>query len=121
MLCEPPRNLARSSDPTNARLNSERLFHLGTEVDCRIRDGLNLLVEAYAQRLDDRLVEGGRTDGRITNAGKGSNACVDLVLTRAFAGDRFISHRDVLAPSRPVRFSKEESLPLFGLSFEYSW
>ena len=76
MLCEPLRNLARSSDPTNAR---------------------------------------------ITNAGKGSNACVDLLLTRAFAGDRFISHRDVLAPSRPVRFSKEESLPLFGLSFEYSW
>lgn len=240
---ESPRNLARSSDPTNARLKSERLVHLGAGVDYRLRDGLNLLVEAYAQRLDDRLVEGSRTDGRISNAGKGSNVGVDAVLTREFAGgwaadfvyswnryrvddedgrgyydwdfnrehfaaiggrweinkrwqiaarwkygsgqpgDRFIAHRDVLAPARPVRFSKEvtqtnigrgdafhaldfrvdyrrpvgpvdvvvfldvlnvyggpaglpsefniltgetikeeeESLPLFGLSFEYSW
>jgi hypothetical protein len=240
---ESPRNLARAADPANFRLKNEKLTHLGAGVEVRIADKWNLLVDAYAQRIDDRLVEGSRTSGRITNAGEGRNQGIDLVLTRAFAdrwaadfvyswnryrvddrdgrgeydwdfnreqfaaiggrweinkrwqvaarwkygsgqpADRFTAYSDVLAPNRPLRFSKEitqtnvgrggafhaldfrvdyrrpvgpvdvvvfldvlnvyggpsglpsefnvltgqtieeeeESLPLFGLTFEYSW
>jgi hypothetical protein len=240
---ESPRNLSRAADPDNFRLKNERLAHLGVGVDVRIADKWNLLVDAYAQRIDDRLVEGSRTTGRITNAGEGRNTGIDFVLTRAFVdrwsadlvyswnryrvddgdgrgeynwdfnrehfaaiggrweinkrwqvaarwkygsgqpADRFTAYSDVLASNRPVRFSKEitqtnvgrgdafhaldfrvdyrrpvgpvdvvlfldvlnvyggpsglpsefniltgqtikeeeESLPLFGLTFEYSW
>jgi hypothetical protein len=240
---ESPRNLSRAADPGNFGLKNEKLTHLGAGVDFRISDKWNLLVDAYAQRIDDRLVEGSRTTGRITNAGEGRNTGIDLVLTRTFAdrwaadfvyswnryrvddndgrgefdwdfnreqfaaiggrweinkrwqvaarwkygsgqpADRFTSYSNVLAPNRPVRFSKEvtqtnigrgdafhaldfrvdyrrpvgpvdvvvfvdvlnvyggpsglpsefniltgqtikeeeESLPLFGLTFEYSW
>jgi hypothetical protein len=240
---ESPRNLARAADPANFRLKNEKLTHLGAGVEVRIADKWNLLVDAYAQSIDDRLVEGSRTSGRITNAGEGRNQGIDLVLTRAFAdrwaadfvyswnryrvddrdgrgeydwdfnreqfaaiggrweinkrwqvaarwkygsgqpADRFTAYSDVLAPNRPLRFSKEitqtnvgrggafhaldfrvdyrrpvgpvdvvvfldvlnvyggpsglpsefnvltgqtieeeeESLPLFGLTFEYSW
>lgn len=79
-----PSNLARAADPDNFDLESERLTHFGLGFDYRLSDSLNLLVEAYYQELDNRLVESGRTNGRISNDGEGTNTGVDLVLTRRF-------------------------------------
>ncbi len=164
---ESPRSLERARDPGNFGLKNEELLHFGVGLDWRISENLNLLVDTYSQRLDERLVEGSRTSGRVSNAGDGRNLGVDVVLTRKFAnrwaadfvyswnqfrvddndgrgeydwdfnrehfaalggrweindrwqvsarwkygsgqpGDRFVSYRDVLAPNRPVRFSKE--------------
>ncbi|HEX6994091.1 MAG TPA: TonB-dependent receptor [Gammaproteobacteria bacterium] len=81
---ESPRNLARALDPANFGLKNEKLTHVGAGLDFRIGENLNLLVDAYSQRIDRRLVEGSRVTGEITNDGKGSNRGVDVVLTRAF-------------------------------------
>jgi outer membrane receptor for ferrienterochelin and colicin len=81
---ESPSNLARAADPDNFDLESEKLTHFGLGFDYRLSDNLNLLVEAYYQDLDNRLVESGRTNGRISNDGEGTNTGVDLVLTRKF-------------------------------------
>ncbi len=82
---ESPSNLARAADPDNFDLESEKLTHLGLGFNYRLSDNLNLLVEAYYQDLDNRLVESGRTNNRITNDGEGTNTGVDVVLTRRFA------------------------------------
>lgn len=82
---EAPGNLARAADPDNFDLESEKLTHFGLGFNYRLSDNLNLLVEGYYQDLDNRLVESGRTDGRISNEGKGTNTGVDVVLTRKFA------------------------------------
>ncbi len=81
---ESPSNLARAADPTNFELESEEVTHVSVGFDYRLSDNLNLLVEAYYQDLDNLLVESGRTSGRITNEGEGTNTGVDLVLTRRF-------------------------------------
>lgn len=81
---ESPSNLARAADPDNFDLESERLTHVSLGFDYRLSDKLNLLVEGYYQDLDNRLVDSGRTNGRISNDGEGSNTGVDLVLTRRF-------------------------------------
>lgn len=82
---ESPSHLARAADPENFDLESERLMHFSLGFDYRLSDKLNLLVESYYQDLDNRLVDDGRTNGRISNDGEGTNAGVDLVLTRRFA------------------------------------
>jgi hypothetical protein len=82
---ESPSNLARAADPDNFDLESEKLTHLGLGFNYRLSDNLKLLVEAYYQNLDNRLVESGRTNNRITNDGEGTNTGVDVVLTRRFA------------------------------------
>lgn len=79
-----PSNLARAADPDNFDLESERHTHFSLGIDYRLSDDLDLLVEAYYQDLDNRLVESGRTDGRISNDGEGTNTGVDLVLRRRF-------------------------------------
>ena len=79
-----PSNLARAADPDNFDLESEKLTHFGLGFDYRLSDNLNLLVETYYQDLDHRLVEGSRTNGRISNDGEGTNTGVDVVLTRRF-------------------------------------
>lgn len=81
---ESPRNLSRALDPANFGMKNEKLTHVGAGLDYRIGGNLSLLVEAYAQRIDRRLVEGSRVTGEITNDGKGNNRGVDIVLTRAF-------------------------------------
>ncbi|HLU06891.1 MAG TPA: carboxypeptidase regulatory-like domain-containing protein [Woeseiaceae bacterium] len=81
---ESPSNLARAADPQNFNLESEELTHFGLGIDYRLNDNLNLLVEAYYQDIDNRLVESGRTNRRISNDGEGTNTGVDLVLTRRF-------------------------------------
>jgi hypothetical protein len=82
---EPPSNLVRAADPDNFDLESEELTHFSLGFAYRLSDNLNLLVEAYYQDLDNRLVASGRLDGRVSNAGKGTNSGMDLVLTRQFA------------------------------------
>ena len=81
---ESPSNLARAADPDNFDLESEKLKHFSLGFDYRLSDNLDLLVEAYYQDLDNRLVVSGRTDGRILNDGEGTNTGVDLVLRRNF-------------------------------------
>jgi hypothetical protein len=81
---ESPSNLVRAADPDNFDLESERLTHFSLGFDYRLSDNLDLLVEAYYQDLDNRLVESGRTTGRISNDGEGTNTGVDLVLRRTF-------------------------------------
>ena len=84
---ESPSNLMRAANPDNFGLESEKLTHFGVGFDYRLGDNLSVLVEAYYQELDNLLVEEGRTTGRITNDGEGSNTGVDLVLTRRFDQD----------------------------------
>lgn len=81
---ESPSNLARAADPGNFDLESEKLMHFSLGFDYRLSDKLNLLVESYHQDLANRLVDDGRTNGRISNDGEGNNTGVDLVLTRRF-------------------------------------
>lgn len=81
---ESPGNLARAADPDNFDLESEKLIHFGVGANYRLSDNWNLLVEAYYQDLDNRLVESGRTNNRISNDGEGTNTGVDVVLTRRF-------------------------------------
>ncbi|HEY1075462.1 MAG TPA: TonB-dependent receptor plug domain-containing protein [Fontimonas sp.] len=84
LFYESPSNLARAADPGNFDLESEQLTHSSLGFDYRLSDNLALLVEAYYQLLDNRLVDSGRTTGRISNDGEGSNTGVDVVLTRRF-------------------------------------
>src|SRR5690606_6114506 len=81
---EPPSNLVRAAEPENIDLACEKLTHFGLVFDYQLYDKLDLLVEAYYQDLDNRLVEGSRTTGRVSNDGKGTNTGVDVVLTRRF-------------------------------------
>ena len=81
---ESPKNLARALDPSNFGLKSEKLTHVGAGLDFRFGDNLNLLVDAYSQRIDRRLVEGSPVTGEISNDGEGSNHGLDIVFTRAF-------------------------------------
>jgi hypothetical protein len=82
---ESPRNLVRALNPANFGLKNERLTHIGVGMDFQIGGNLNLLVDAYAQRIERRVVEGSRVTREVSNDGKGSNRGIDLVLTRAFA------------------------------------
>src|SRR5690606_40773398 len=70
---ESPRNLARALDPANFGLKNEKLTHVGAGLEFRITENLNLLVDAYSQRIDRRLVEGSRVTGEISTAGGGRN------------------------------------------------
>ena len=81
---EPPSYLVRAADPANFSLESEELTHFGAGIDYQLSDNLGLLVEAYYQQLDNRLVLDSRTNGLISNAGEGTNVGLDLVLTRRF-------------------------------------
>ena len=82
---EAPSTLARAADPQNFDLESEELTHIGAGFDYQFSDNLSLLVEAYYQQIDNRLVPDSRTNGRISNDGEGTNVGLDMVLTRQFA------------------------------------
>ena len=81
---EAPSTLARAADPENFGLESEELTHLGAGFDYQLSDNWNLMVEAYYQSLDNRLVPDSRTNRRISNDGEGTNVGLDLVLKREF-------------------------------------
>lgn len=82
---ESPSTLVRAADPDNFDLENEELSHVGAGFGYRFNDDWSLLVEAYYQQIDNRLVADGHTDLRVTNAGEGTNLGVDFVLTREFA------------------------------------
>lgn len=86
LFYEAPSNLVRAADPENFNLESEELTHVGLGVNYQWSDSLNLMVEGYYQQLDNLLVPDSRTNARVSNDGEGTNAGIDVVLTRRFAG-----------------------------------
>ncbi len=84
-----PRFLDRAANPENFGIENERITHFSVGFARDIGDDWNLLVEPYYQLLDDLVVDSGRTDGRVSNAGDGRNFGVDVVLSRSFADGWF--------------------------------
>ena len=81
---ESPRFLTRGANPDNAGLDNERITHVSAGFERRWGNDWSVLVEGYYQRLDDLVVEDGRTTARATNAGDGTNLGADIVVNRAF-------------------------------------
>lgn len=85
LFYQSPRYFDRAADPSNFGLSNERITHLSAGFTHRINDRWDLLVEAYAQKLDDLVTEDVRTSGTLSNDGEGTNYGVDVVLARNFA------------------------------------
>jgi hypothetical protein len=85
-----PRFLVRSANPDNFRIRNERIEHYSLGLTRDFGERWSLLVEPYYQRLDRLVVDEGRSTGRVSNAGDGTNLGVDLVLTRDFANGWFL-------------------------------
>ena len=84
-----PRFLVRSANPENFDIENERITHVSVGFERDFGETWSLLVEPYYQWLDNLVVEEGRTSGRVTNAGEGTNLGVDVVLSRRFADGWF--------------------------------
>jgi hypothetical protein len=84
-----PRLLVRAASPDNFDIENERITHLSIGLERDFGETWSLLVEPYYQRLDNLIVEEGRTSGRVTNDGEGTNLGVDMVLSRRFADGGF--------------------------------
>ena len=84
-----PRFLVRSASPDNFNIENERITHLSVGIERDFGRNWSLLVEPYNQVLDNLIVAEGRTSGRVTNDGDGTNVGVDMVLTRRFANGWF--------------------------------
>ena len=85
LFYQSPRYFDRAADSSNLGLANERITHLSAGVTHRINERWNLLIEAYAQKLDDLVIEDVRTNGTFSNDGEGTNLGVDVVLARSFA------------------------------------
>jgi hypothetical protein len=85
LFYQSPRYFDRAADPSNLGLANERIAHLSAGFTHRINDRWDLLVEAYAQKLDDLVTEDVRTSGTLSNDGEGTNLGIDVVLARNFA------------------------------------
>jgi len=85
LFYQSPRYFDRAADPSNLGLANERIAHLSAGFTHRINDRWDLLVEAYAQQLDDLVTEDVRISGTLSNDGEGTNYGVDVVLARNFA------------------------------------
>ena len=79
-----PRYLVRSANPDNFDISNEKITHFSVGVEHDFGRNWRLLVEPYYQQLDDLVVAEGRTSGRATNAGEGTNYGVDVVVSRFF-------------------------------------
>ncbi len=79
-----PRALVRAANPDNFDVRNERITHTSIGASYDFGANWNVLVEPYYQRLDDLIVAEGRTSGRVSNAGEGTNYGVDVVLSRYF-------------------------------------
>jgi hypothetical protein len=84
-----PRFLVRSASPDNFDIENERTTHFSIGLERQIGRNWTLLVEPYYQQLDNLIVAEGRTSGRVSNAGEGSNLGVDAVLSRRFSNGWF--------------------------------
>lgn len=85
LFYQSPRFFDRATDPSNLDLANERITHLSVGFTHRINERWDLLVEAYAQKLDDLVTEDFSTNGILSNDGEGTNLGVDVVLARRFA------------------------------------
>ena len=85
LFYQSPRYFDLAADPSNLDLENERIAHFSAGFTRRINDRWDLLVEAYAQSLDDLVTEDIRTSGTLSNDGEGTNMGVDVVLARNFA------------------------------------
>jgi hypothetical protein len=79
-----PRYLVRAASPDNFDISNERITHFSVGIEHDFGQNWRLLVEPYYQQLDDLVVAEGRTSGRVTNDGDGTNYGVDVVLSRFF-------------------------------------
>lgn len=85
LFYQSPRYFDLAADSSNLDLANERITHLSAGFTHRINDRWALLVEAYAQKLDDLITEDVRTSGTLSNDGEGTNLGIDVVLARSFA------------------------------------
>jgi hypothetical protein len=84
-----PRFLVRGASPENFGIENERITHVSVGFERLFGLNWSLLVEPYYQWLDNMVVEQGRTSGRVTNDGDGTNLGLDVVLSRSFANGWF--------------------------------
>jgi hypothetical protein len=84
-----PRFLVRSASPDNFGIENERITHFSVGFERDFGRNWSLLVEPYYQLLDNLVVAEGRTSGRASNDGDGTNLGVDVVLSRRFADGWF--------------------------------
>ena len=80
LFYQSPRYFDLAADPSNRDLANERIAHLSAGFTHRINDRWDLLVEAYAQKLDDLVTEDVRTSRTLSNDGEGTNLGIDVVL-----------------------------------------
>ncbi len=79
-----PRYLVRSASPDNFDITNEKITHFSVGYEHDFGRNWRVLVEPYYQQLDDLVVAEGRTSGRVTNDGEGTNYGVDVVVSRFF-------------------------------------
>ena len=84
-----PRFLVRAASPDNFGIENERITHFSVGFERDFGRNWSLLFEPYYQQLDNLVVAEGRTSGRVTNDGEGTNLGVDVVLSRRFADGWF--------------------------------
>jgi hypothetical protein len=84
-----PRFLVRSASPDNFGIENERITHFSVGLEQQFGQNWSLLIEPYYQQLDNLIVTEGRTSGRVSNAGDGTNLGVDVVLSRRFSNGWF--------------------------------
>jgi hypothetical protein len=126
LFYQSPRYFDRAADPSNLRLSNERIAHLSAGFTHRINDRWNLLVEAYAQKLDDLVTEDVGTLGTLSNDGEGTNLGLDVVLARRFAnglsGNITYSYNDLRIDDNDGlgKYDGDESRPHF-VSIGGSW
>jgi hypothetical protein len=79
-----PRYLVRSASPDNFGITNEKITHFSVGYEHDFGRNWRVLVEPYYQQLDNLVVAEGRTSGRVTNDGEGTNYGVDVVVSRFF-------------------------------------
>jgi outer membrane cobalamin receptor len=84
-----PRFLVRAANPDNFDIENEEITHFAIGVERQFGTEWSLIVEPYYQVLDNLIVAEGRTNGRASNAGEGTNLGVDVVLKRRFRNGWF--------------------------------
>jgi hypothetical protein len=84
LFYQSPRFLVRSASAENFDISNEEITHFSVGLQHDFGGNWRLLVEPYYQQLDKLVVTEGRTSGRVTNDGEGTNYGVDVVLSRFF-------------------------------------
>ncbi len=109
-----PRFLVRGASADNFGIENEQITHTSVGFTRDYGQNWSLLVEAYYQRLDNLIVEEGRTNGRVTNAGEGTNVGVDVVVSRRFANGWF---GDIVYAYNDARIDDNDGLGEYDADF----